>query len=270
MTERKRAEEKVRRQQEQLAHVQRLRTIEGMASQLAHEINQPLAAIVNFANGLATRLRKGEGDTEAMCAAAAQIREQAMRAGEVIRHLRGFVRKETARREYADLNHLVQEAARLIESEAQRSCISIRFRLDTAAPPIQVDPVQIEQVVVNLLRNGIDAIVESGNAAGELLVATELAPDAIQVAVRDTGAGLQPGGEEKLFEPYYTTKAEGLGMGLAISRTIVEAHGGSLWAESNDTRGMTFLFRLPVPSPSTTRHYKQRDRFPRGEEAGKG
>jgi two-component system sensor histidine kinase TtrS len=223
-----------------------------MASQLAHEINQPLAAIVNFANGLATRLRNGGGDPETMGAAAAQIREQAMRAGEVIRRLRGFVRKEAARREYADVNHLVQESVRLIEPDAQRKGIALRFRLGEGAPAIQVDRVQIEQVVVNLLRNGIDSIVEVGSGAGELLIATELVGDAIRVAIRDTGAGLPAGAEEKLFEPYFTTKPDGLGMGLSISRSIIEAHGGSLWAERNDTRGMTFLFRLPVPAGSGT------------------
>lgn len=251
IAERKRAEDRVRRQQEQLAHVQRLGTIEGMASQLAHEINQPLAAIVNFADGLAMRLRHGETDTGAMSAAAAQVREQAVRAGEVIRRLRSFVRKEAGRREYADVNHLVQEAVHLVEAEAQRKGVTIRFRLETGAPPVQIDPVQIEQVVVNLLRNGIDSITELPNDAGEVLVATEVADGTIQVAVRDTGVGLPAGAEEQLFEPYFTTKPDGLGMGLSISRSIIEAHGGSMWAEPNEPRGMTFLFRLPVPGAST-------------------
>jgi two-component system sensor histidine kinase TtrS len=257
IAERKGAEEKVRRQQEQLAHVQRLRTIEGMASQLAHEINQPLAAIANFANGLAMRLRNGEVDRGAMIAAAAQIREQAMRAGEVIRRLRGFVRKEAARREYVDVNHLLQEAARLVETEAQHKGIAIRFRLDAEVPPIQVDHVQIEQVVVNLLRNGIDSIVEADDEAGELLVVTELLDQTIRVAIRDTGTGLPAGAEEELFEPYFTTKPDGLGMGLSISRSIIESHGGSLWAEPNRVRGMTFLFLLPVPDASRTVHPEQ-------------
>jgi C4-dicarboxylate-specific signal transduction histidine kinase len=239
------------------AHVQRLRTIEGMASQLAHEINQPLAAIANFANGLAMRLRNGEVDRGAMIAAAAQIREQAMRAGEVIRRLRGFVRKEAARREYVDVNHLLQEAARLVETEAQHKGIAIRFRLDAEVPPIQVDHVQIEQVVVNLLRNGIDSIVEADDEAGELLVVTELLDQTIRVAIRDTGTGLPAGAEEELFEPYFTTKPDGLGMGLSISRSIIEAHGGSLWAEPNRVRGMTFLFLLPVPDASRTVHPEQ-------------
>lgn len=253
IAQREKAEEKVRRQQEQLAHVQRLRTIEGVASQLAHEINQPLAAIVNFANGIVARLRSGGIDTETMGAAATQIREQAMRAGEVIRRLRGFVRKETARREYAAVNDLVQEAAQLIEPEAQRNGICIRFCLDADAglPPIQVDRVQIEQVVVNLLRNGIDAIVETGSREGELLVTTKLMADGIQVSICDNGAGLPAGAEAQLFEPYFTTKSEGLGMGLSISRSITEAHGGALWAESNEKKGMTFLLRLPVPVSAT-------------------
>lgn len=257
MAERRRAEEKVRRQQEQLAHVQRLRTIEGMASQLAHEINQPLGAIVNFANGLTTRLRKGEVDPEGMSAAAAQIREQGMRAGEVIRRLRGFVRKEAARREYADLNHLVQESARLVEPEAEGNGIVIRFRLEAKAPLTQVDRVQIEQVIVNLLRNAVDSIVETRDGAGEIAIETVLVGEAIQVAIRDTGTGLPAGGDEKLFEPYFTTKPDGLGMGLSISRSIIEAHGGSLWAERNDTRGMTFLFRLPVPGSGETAQDEQ-------------
>jgi signal transduction histidine kinase len=110
--------------------------------------------------------------------------------------------------------------------------------------------VQIEQVVVNLLQNAIDSIVETRNGTGEIVVETELVGEAIQVAIRDTGTGLPEGAEEKLFEPYFTTKPDGLGMGLSISRSIIEAHGGSLWAEPNATGGMTFLFRLPVPAQS--------------------
>jgi PAS domain S-box-containing protein len=250
MAERKRAEGRVRHQQDQLAHVQRLGTIEGMASQLAHEINQPLAAIVNFADGMAMRLRHGETDTAAMSAAAAQVREQAVRAGEVIRRLRSFVRKEAARREYADVNDLVQEATHLIESEAQRKGVAIRFHLETGMLPIQVDPVQIEQVVVNLLRNGIDSVSRLEGEAGEIVVTTEIADGSIRVAIRDTGTGLPDGAEEKLFEPYFTTKPDGLGMGLSISRSIIEAHGGSMWAEPNEPRGMIFVFRLPVTRPS--------------------
>jgi signal transduction histidine kinase len=204
---------------------------------------------VNFADGLAMRLRQGGTDTGAMSAAAAQVREQAVRAGEVIRRLRSFVRKEAARREYADVNHLVQEAAHLIESEAQRKGVAIRFHLETGMLPIQVDPVQIEQVVVNLLRNGIDSVSRLEGGAGEIVVTTEVADGWIRVAIRDTGTGLPDGAEGKLFEPYFTTKPDGLGMGLSISRSIVEAHGGSMWAEPNEPRGMTFVFRLPVPRP---------------------
>jgi PAS domain S-box-containing protein len=244
---RKRAEEQARRQQSELAHVLRLQTVEGIAAQLAHEINQPLGAIANFANGLAARLENGATDRDAMLGAARQIAKQALRAGQFIHRLRSFARKDPPKRLPHDLNRLAREAGHLIEPDARHHGIAVRVCLDPRLPVVEVDEILIEQVILNLLRNGLEAIVESGARDGELLIETALAPPvSVELRVSDTGTGVPPEVREKLFDPFFTTKEEGLGMGLSISRSIVEAHGGSMWMTSHDGRGARFAFALPA------------------------
>ena len=241
-------QEQARQQQADLAHVLRLQTVEGIAAELAHEINQPLGAIANFANGLAARLRKGTIQPDAMLDAAEQIGKQALRAGQVLQRLRDFTRKETQRLP-CDINHLVRDAAALIEPDARRHKIALRLSLDPRLPRVSVDGIQVEQVILNLLRNGVDAIGETGRGGDHLSVETSLsAAGDVEVTVHDTGVGLPPGTTEQLFEPFFTTKKNGLGMGLSISRSIIEAHGGRLGALSRGERGATFRFNLP-PSP---------------------
>ena len=245
VTERQHAEQRAREHQEHLAHVLRVSTMGGMAAELAHELNQPLGAIVNFANGTLVRLRARGIDPE-IEQAVAQIASEGLRAGEIIRRIRDFVRQGEPRREQSDLNHLVRQAAYLVEPDARGRGIPLRLSLDPALPAVEVDHIQFEQVVVNLLRNAIEAVVANRRPDDEVLVQTGRADGAITVTVRDTGVGLPPAAGERIFDAFFTTKRGGLGMGLSISRSIVEAHGGRLWAAGNPDRGMSFTFSVPL------------------------
>jgi PAS domain S-box-containing protein len=243
--ERHRAEERLREQQAQIAHLQRLRTVESLAAQLAHEINQPLGAIVNFANGLVLRLRNGAGDAAALLTAGEEISQQALRAAEVVRRLREFVRKTEQPRVACHLPPVVQDAGRLLDSDLRRRGVSLHVEAPDELPLVDIDRTQIEQVVVNLLANAIDAI--DGSARREIRVALRAADGGgVAVRVEDSGPGLRPDERERLFEPFFTTKADGLGMGLPISRSIVDAHGGRLWAEPAASGGAAFVFVLPA------------------------
>ncbi len=249
ITARKEIEEQAARHQAELAHLLRLQTVNCLAAELAHEINQPLGAIANYANGLAERLRQGQIDRLAMLEAAEHIGGQAMRAGTVLQRLREFVRKDSPRQRVEDLNRLIASAVGFVEPEARRLSIAVVLQLAPRLPPVRVDAIQIEQVLVNLLRNGLDAITDTGAAHGELTV-TSAATDAggVEVRVRDTGGGVPAAVRDRLFEPFFTTKAEGLGMGLSISRSIVDAHGGAIHVESHDRAGATFSFTIPPDS----------------------
>jgi len=217
-----------------------------MATELAHEINQPLGAIANFANGLAARLRKGTIDRPSMLDAAEQIGTQAMRAAQVLQRLRDFIRKEPPRRSPCDINQLVRDAAHLIEPDARRLHIAVRLALDAQLPAVDADAIQIEQVILNLLRNGVEAIDAAGPGRHELMIETSRgASGEVEVTVHDSGGGIPPAVWERLFEPFFTTKRDGLGMGLSISRSIVEAHGGHLFAPISSDAGATFRFNLP-------------------------
>jgi len=244
VTDRRRAEEQVRQHQEQLAHVLRVTTMGGMVAELAHELNQPLGAIVNFANGTSARLRQSGADP-AVADAVGRIAAEGMRAAEILRRVREFVRPGGVPTEQVDLNGLVRESTQLIESDAQRHRIPVRLRLDPALPAVRLDRIHVEQVLLNLLRNAIDAMRASPGRDHELVVQTACAGDGVEVHVRDTGVGLPDGASDRIFDAFFTTKPGGLGMGLSISRSIVEAYGGRLWARGNADCGATFAFSLP-------------------------
>jgi PAS domain S-box-containing protein len=253
VTARKGFEEQIRRQQAELAHVQRLQTLEGMAAELAHEINQPLGAIANFANGLAARLRKEPVQDAAMLDVAEEISAQALRAGRVLQRVREFTRKEPPRRVSSDINRVIRDAAHLIEPDARHYQIRLSLSLDEHLPPVLVDPIQVEQVILNLLRNGVEAIAAAGRGRDELAIDSALnAEGQVEVTVYDTGHGIPGPVLERLFEPFFTTKREGMGMGLSISRSIIEAHGGNLCAPETSKRGTTFRFTLPAAHDDAT------------------
>jgi len=246
------AEEQARRHQADLAHVLRVQTMGEMAAGLAHEINQPLGAIANYAQGCRRRIASGSLTEAELMEMLNSIAAEALRAGQTIRHLRSLVRKQESQREATDVNRIVHDALELTEPDTRASGVTVRLALADDLPPVLVDRVQIEQVVLNLLRNAVEAMHD---CRGDALLIVETRTDgagSVEVAVRDTGVGLPADGGALLFEPFITDKATGLGMGLAISRSIVELHGGRIWAEPNGARGTAFRFTLPGESPDSS------------------
>ena len=248
ITERKQAEELVRRRQSELAHFSRLSVMGEMASAMAHELNQPLAAIANYTNGCLRRLRAraGGGDDEVV-QALEHVSAQARRAGEIIRQLRNFVRKGESSHTSVYLNEIIQEVTQLVRGDLSQNDIALHLNLGDGIPSVLADTVQIQQVLLNLVRNGIEALADCGPIARSLTIETSVSQDELAcVAVRDNGAGLSPGLANRIFDPFFTTKSKGMGMGLSISRSIVEAHGGRVWATPNPDRGTTIFFTVPV------------------------
>ncbi len=247
VAERRRVEARVHEQQAELAHLQRLRTVEGMATQLAHEINQPLAAVVNYASGLARTLRSGSLEIENVREATTEINHQALRAADVVRRLRDFVRKDPTPRQKYELEAVLREAMQMVESDASRKAVAMRLEVENGLPRVEIDRIQIEQVIVNLLGNALDAFdeVTPGSPREIVLFAHRRDVGIVEVRVTDTGKGLPPGDSRAIFEPFFTTKPNGLGMGLAISESIVVAHGGEIAADRSAAGGATLHFTLP-------------------------
>lgn len=245
VTDRLRAEDDARQRRAELAHVLRVAAVSEMASALAHEINQPLSAIVNYARGCLRRLGRSGAPNE-LEGALEEIAGQAMRAEQIVSGLQRFVRKEPPRRASIDLNRLVENVVRLLQSEIHDRGLELRRHLADDLPVMLGDAVLIEQVIFNLLRNGIEAVVRGGGP-GWLSVRTAMHNESrLEVAIADSGPGLPSNYEAALFEPFFTTKGNGLGMGLTISRTIAEAHGGYLTAERGAVGGSLFRLVLPV------------------------
>ncbi|MFM1891071.1 MAG: hypothetical protein RLZ44_148, partial [Pseudomonadota bacterium] len=241
------AEEEARRRQNELVHVARLSTMGEMATGIAHELNQPLSAIVNFANGIARRIKLGVGDKEELLPALEQIAGQANRAGEIIKRLRGMVSRQQPVREETDLNQLIEEVCAILGHETRKLDLAVERRLYPAPLLIRADPIQIEQVILNLTRNALDALQEVAPAERRLLITSgRLGQDAVYMAVHDSGRGIRPHVMERLFDPFFTTKKEGMGMGLAITQTIVADHHGKIRADSLPGKGTTFTLELPA------------------------
>ncbi len=245
LTERKTAEKELEGHHEELAHILRLNTMGEMAAGLAHELNQPLSAIANFARGTARRLHNDLVDKPAIIEAVNAIADEAVRASEIIHCLNRHVKKSVAQRFLIEINVVVRDAARVVASEAKSRGVAVRLCCAPKLPKIDGDAVQLEQIVINLLRNGFDALDVTH---GEKLIVVETklsAAGGVEVSVVDNGCGLAPGIAGNIFDAFFTTKSHGLGMGLAISRTMIEAHGGLLWAEPNPGSGTAFRFTLP-------------------------
>ncbi|HVM98045.1 MAG TPA: PAS domain S-box protein, partial [Candidatus Acidoferrales bacterium] len=246
ITERKLVQEAVREREAELAHMLRLTTVNEMAAGLAHEINQPLSAVVNYAKGCVRRLDADPQADPIFRSAIDRIGEEALRAGEIIRRLRHLVRKEPPRREMTDLNSLVRDALLFVENEMRELGVRAEIDLNPTPIPILVDGVQIEQVILNLIRNALDAIQDAGEGPRQVWVVTRCGGGFADLEVRDTGAGLPEAVSKRIFEPFFTTKTNGLGMGLSISRSIVEAHGGRLQARGSAGGGACVSFALPL------------------------
>jgi two-component system sensor kinase FixL len=253
LTEHQRTQVQLQEMQSELVHVSRLSAMGEMASALAHELNQPLAAISNYMNG-SRRLLAASTDPNASKIEAAMDRaaEQAQRAGQIIRRLRDFVSRGESEKRVESLSRLIEEAAALGLTGAREQGVLLRFDLDREFDMVLVDRVQIQQVLVNLFRNALEAMAHSSQRE---LVATNsrATDDMIEVAISDTGHGFAEDVQPNLFQTFFTTKETGMGVGLSISRTIVEAHGGRMWAETNRAGGAIFRFTLPAaPSESLT------------------
>ena len=244
---RRRAEDEARRRSADLAHAARLSTIGELTSGIAHEVNQPLTAMVNFAEACLRMLRSGNADTQKLEDALGQIAAQGQRAAHIIRHLRRLARKGESERVQVELNHLVRDLLGLVGNELRASGIALHLMLDENLPEVKCDRIQVEQVVLNLVRNAMD-VLEAGPVQGrELTIRTRAgAQGAIELTVEDTGEGLGADGGERIFETFFTTKADGLGIGLPISRTIIEDHGGRLWASPRPGGGAIFHVTLPA------------------------
>lgn len=249
IAERKAAQAQAREQQAQLAHVMRVNTMGQLVSELAHEINQPLYAIANYAAACRETLAAGgEALPPDVVRWIEQIADQANRAGEIIRRVSSFVRKDPPQRQSSCVSDLLYDVSRLLELDARARACQIELSVSQPPPPVMIDRAQIEQVVVNLVLNAIEAMVQTSEANRQITITCATLPTEIEVAVRDRGSGVDPTDRDRVFEPFFSTKPSGMGMGLAISQSIVEGHGGRLWATANPDRGMTFHFTLPLPA----------------------
>jgi PAS domain S-box-containing protein len=247
ITERRRAEEALRRAQAELAHTNRVTTLGELTASIAHEVNQPLAAVVTNGNAGLRWLASQPPSLDEARECLRRIVRDGARAGEVIRHLRTLVKRAALTPTRVDLTDTVQDVLALITPEARRRQVAVRTELAPTLPPVRSDRVQLQQVLLNLAMNGIEAMQAVTDRPRELVLRAR--PDGartVLIAVHDSGIGLDEQSLGRLFEAFYTTKPDGLGMGLAISRSIIEAHGGRLWATANGDYGATFQFTLPT------------------------
>jgi two-component system, LuxR family, sensor kinase FixL len=246
ITERKQAEEALHKAQAELAHITRVATLGEMTASIAHEVNQPLAAVVTNANACLRWLAGQAPNLDEARQAVGRIVKDGHRASEVIGRIRALVKKSPPRKDWLNINETILEVIALARSEMHRNRVSLQIQLADRLPPVLADRIQLQQVVLNLIINGIEAMNGSSEGRRELRVSTETdGSNGVLIAVRDSGVGLNPEIPEHLFDPFYTTKPDGMGMGLAISRSIIEAHGGRLWASLNAPRGAVFQFTLP-------------------------
>ncbi len=245
LTARRRGEATLHRAAAELAHIDRLGALAEMATGIAHEVNQPLSAIANFAMAGIKAIENGDADSAQLLDLLQQISQQSQRAGAMVRRLRGFARRREPQRSWESLNELLQEGIELVACEARRRHITLNFQPHGAETEVFVDRVQIQQVVVNLLRNAFEAMQNAPMAERKVDVCWRLLGDhQIEVSVRDRGAGLPPGDPADFFKPFFTTKSEGLGVGLPMCSTIIRQHGGEIWALPAEP-GAEFRFRLP-------------------------
>jgi len=252
LSEQKRAEqerERLRQLEAELAHINRVNTLGEMAASLAHEIKQPIAAAITSANSCLEWLAHEPPNLDRARAAAARIDKYGNRAAEIIDRIRSFYKKSPPQRELVDVNGIVEEMLTLLKGEANRYSVAMRTELAADLPKIMVDRVQLQQVFMNLMLNAMEAMKDSG---GELTVQSELQDGHLQFSVSDTGVGLPVEKRDQMFSAFFTTKPQGSGMGLAITRSIVESHGGQLWASANSAAGATFNFTLPIQATESS------------------
>jgi PAS domain S-box-containing protein len=246
------AQEALRNTQTELAHMTRVMTMGELTASIAHEVNQPLGAIVTSAAAGARWLATKPPQLDKARRALERIANDGKRAAEVIRRIRALMKRQAPRKEWLDINETILEVIELAQYQLRRSEILLETRLGHDLPLVRCDRVQLQQVLLNLIINAVEAMSGIKERPRELaIVSVSDGPDSVSVEVRDSGTGLDPEHAPHLFEPFYTTKAEGLGIGLSISRSILEAHGGRLSAAANAPHGTVFSFSLPVNEPAS-------------------
>ncbi len=253
MAERKRAEDAYYEAQAELARVTRISAMGALAASISHEVNQPLAAVVTNADACMMWLSTEPPNIEEARAAVDAIAQQGTRASEVVRHVRAMFTKATPERTKVQVNDLIREVSVLIEGAALRNQVALQTELGADLPATMGDRVQLQQVIVNLILNGIEAMSEVADRPRRLVIRSTIENAAeVLVTVRDSGVGIAPQDEKRIFDAFFTTKAQGMGMGLSICHSIIEAHGGRLWASSNGDHGATVHFTLPVEHETTS------------------
>ena len=246
------AQEQTLSHQDELAHVTRLSTMGEMASGLAHELNQPLSAINTYVQGCIRRINMGNNDTEEIVNALQLTAQQAERAASIIRRLRSFVRKEQTHKTYSEINNIIHEVSIFFESQFKNKKIQLNFQLQDNLPPVLIDIIQIEQVLVNLLKNSIESLADIDVNEASITISTKQLGNndhefgVIELCVIDNGHGIGKDKLKRIFNPFFTTKNSGMGMGLSISSSIIEAHNGKLYAANNTIQGARFCFTLPL------------------------
>ena len=249
ITERKRSEVEVHQTRERLAQFGRLSTLGEMAASLAHELNQPLTAIATYTEACQRLIESGHSDDDEILATLKKCDAQAQRAGDVIRRLRQFVQKRELGRQEVSCEELIRDLAALAEVDARNNGIPLTIDVAEGLPKIMVDAVQIQQVILNLIRNGIDAMMNMDHYDEGISVSvSKFENNQVKLVVTDHGSGITKEADEKIFQPFFTTKPSGMGLGLAICRSIIESHGGVLSFTKNPSGGTTFYFTLPVIS----------------------
>ncbi|HJQ23794.1 MAG TPA: ATP-binding protein [Blastocatellia bacterium] len=247
IAERERAEEALDHAQAELAHLTRMLTMGELTASIAHEVNQPLTAVITNANACLRWLAGQPPNLDEAREAVSRIVRDGNRASEVIKRIRALMMKTVPQKSPLDINDAIREVIALAQSEARRKAASLTADLTDGLPPVLADRVQLQQVVLNLIINGIEAMSSVTGRSRQLLVRTQSdGSSGVMVAVQDSGTGIAAQNLARLFDAFYTTKADGMGMGLSISRSIIEAHGGKLWAEASSGHGATFRFTLPA------------------------
>jgi len=249
--ERQRAEGLARQHESELAHVSRVSVIGEMTSGLAHELRQPLTAINNYAEGGIRRLDRGTGNGGDLREALELIGEQAQRAGQIISRVRGYMRKREPQHVPISINHAIREAAALIRQDAKTHGVDVQLDIRDDLPEISGDLIEIEQLIINLAKNAIESMSQPPAAVRRLTISTMNCDGGVCVQVKDTGPGLGDNDMKAMWEPFYSRKSAGLGLGLAICRTIVEMHDGRIWAETTATGDTSFIFELPASDQRT-------------------
>ncbi len=258
ISERKRAEEKLRESelnlrntQAELAHMARVMTMGELTASIAHEVNQPLAAIVASGDSCSAWLSNDPPNLDKARTAASRMIQAATQASEIVQRLRALFKKTTSMAAPVDMNAVIEDTISLVHHETERNKIFLRTELHPGVPSVSGDRVQLQQVILNLAMNGIESIAGLDHEPKRLMIRSTLSnPGELLVSIEDTGPGIEAEHADRLFAPFFTTKPQGIGMGLPICRSIIEAHGGRLWAAKNEPRGAVFHFALPVTAPS--------------------